>query len=89
MLKIYITTVVIWLVILLSTKKTTHDKIGENGWLESAKKTTKIKNFFSFVVLSCIPVYRFCIFITMFYMTARTKEEHEKWMQERKEKNNE
>ena len=80
MLKFYLTTVVIWMIIIDSIILLTKDMIVKNGWLDGAQsKKNRIKSFTGLFCLSAVPIFRFFVAIMLVVMSAKTKEEIDIW----------
>lgn len=77
MLKIYISSVVIWMVIIYCAIKIFGSKIKENGWL-GENNTNIVKRITSLFILSAIPILRLLVFAVLIYMSTYTKEQYEK-----------
>lgn len=87
MLKIYFSSVIIWMIINYSAAKIFKTKIRENGWLEN-KKPLKMNWLVALFVMSAIPVFRLLIPVCCFIMGSTTKEEFEKWCEDIKNDDN-
>lgn len=92
MLKIYLSTVVIWAIALYGLLKVFSDQMVKNGWIDkygegvegqpAQRKTgwrTKI------ILLSAVPVMRLAVFIVMFLMAIYTPEQYEEWRSKHEE----
>lgn len=87
MLKIYFSSVVIWMIINYSAAKIFEAKIRENGWLEG-QKPLKMNRLVALFILSAIPVLRLLIPVCCLLMGSITKEEFEKWREDIKNDDN-
>lgn len=83
MLKIYLSSIVIWMIIIYCAVKICGPKIAENGWLESSKHT--MGKWTALFVLSAIPLLRLIVLSVLFYMAIYTKEQYEKTQKEFKD----
>ena len=83
MLKIYLSSVIIWMIINYSATKLFGPKITENGWLEN-KKATKMSWIVALFVMSAIPVFRLLIPVCCFIMGSMTKEQFDEWIESNK-----
>lgn len=79
MLKIYLTSVVIYMIIIYCTCKIFENAIRSNGWISEKKKGGKLGVLFT---LSAVPLLRFIVVVLIVYMASNTKEEYEKWYKE-------
>lgn len=77
MLRVYLTSVLIYMIIIFSIVYVGQYKIKENGWLDDKKK--KGNAFISLFCLSAIPILRMAVVAAMFVMIAMTKEECERF----------
>lgn len=83
MLKLYLTTVVIWMIILWATAKITAPTIKEKGWIKNVPSTKK-SGLPTLFALVAIPVLRLLVWIFLFVMCIYTREEVEEWINEQK-----
>lgn len=83
MLKIYLSSVVIWMIIIYCAATICGPKIKENGWLESTRHT--MGKWTALFVLSVIPLLRLLVLSVIFYMSIYTKEQYEKMQDQFKE----
>mgnify|MGYP007069322237 FL=1 len=90
MLSFYLSTVIIWMIIfwcvLKLYSKTFLKRYGE--YINIDKKHSKVKSFVSLFVMSAVPILRFLIMISFFYMTF-CPEKNSKDITERLKKENE
>lgn len=77
MLKIYLSTVLIWMIIFYCLLKMFRSSIKENGWLDDIEPA-KTGKLFSLFAISAIPFLRLLVFIGVIYITSVTKDKHEK-----------
>ena len=90
MLSFYLSTVIVWMIIfwcvLKLYSKTFLKRYGE--YINIDKKHSKVKSFVSLFVMSAVPILRFLIMISFFYMTF-CSEKNSKNITERLKKENE
>lgn len=67
MLKFYLTTVVIYAIIISSMAKMFRNAVKENGWLDEEKKSTESK-FTMLFCLSAVPILRILVIICIYMM---------------------
>ena len=77
MLKFYLTTVIIWMIIIYSMCILFEKQIKEKGWLKNVLATSKLKAFILLFCMSSIPVIRLFAAISIFMMACLTPEEVE------------
>jgi hypothetical protein len=82
MLKIYLTTVVIWMIILWATAKITAPVIKEKNWIKSDTSTKRGKCSIVFT-LAAVPVIRLLVWVFLFVMCVYTHEELEELINKR------
>lgn len=76
MLKLYLSTVIIWMIIIYCTCSIFGPKVKENGWVNNTNvKTGKLVTLF---IVSAVPFLRVVSFATIIYMSVCTKEKFEK-----------
>ena len=89
MLQFYLTTVVIWLIILYALAFLSKDAIRKNGWLDDAKKPKyKFQGFLTAVALSAVPILRLIAAFTILVMAYNTKETVYALVKEKREQEN-
>lgn len=76
MLKFYLSTIVIWYIIIFASTKITMPLIKKNEWIEIEKKGGKIKGLFGCLLISAIPVFRLIVTISLFILSFNKKEGH-------------
>lgn len=88
MLEFYLTTVLIWMIILNSIIVITKDLIIKNGWTDETqpKKKKRIKGIMYSFFICAIPIFRFFVVIMFVIMSAKTKEEVNAWKEENNSK---
>lgn len=86
MLKFYLTTVVIYMIIIYCTCSIFKDGIKAKGWISEGKRGSKFGALFT---LSAVPILRLGVIILIFYMATHTKEEFNKWYADIQEKKKE
>ena len=84
MLKIYISSVIVWMIIIYCAAKLFGPQIRENGWLNDAKPITMGK-WTTLFVASAIPLVRLLLLSVFVYMALYTKEQYETIKKERED----
>lgn len=79
MLKLYLTTVVIWMIIIYATTKILGPSIKEKGWIKSDTSTKRGK-LSTLFVLAAVPLIRLWVWILLFVMCTYTYEQFEEWI---------
>ena len=84
MLTFYLSTVVIWMIIIFCAIFMCKDKLSEKSIAMGMKIESKKSSFFSFCgllfVMAAIPVFRLIILIAIIYMAGCSQEEFEELM---------
>ena len=80
MLKIYLTSVFIYMIMIYAIAYLGQYKIKENGWLDDSKK--KGNPWVALFCLSAVPVFRLVVIIALFIMIGMTKEDFDKLVNE-------
>lgn len=76
MLKVYIVSVVIWMIMIFCTGKLLTPYILKNGWCDNMKtKGKKRKPFTLTFLLAAVPIFRVLIWATFFVMAVFTEEQ--------------
>lgn len=83
MLKFYLTTVVIWMIIIYATVKILGPGIKEKGWIKS-DTSTKRGRFSTLFTLAAVPFIRLLVWILLFVMCTYTHEQFEEWKNKQK-----
>lgn len=87
MLKFYLSSVIIYMIIMHAMLSMFKPAMKEKGWLSNETvKTNRIAGLF---ILSAIPIVRLVIVVFIFYTATHTKEEFDKWQAEVIEQNKE
>lgn len=86
MLKIYLTSVIIYMIIIYCTCSIFADGIRAKGWISEQKSKSKLGALFT---LSAVPILRFFVVVLILYMATHTKEQFNKWYKEVQEKKEE
>lgn len=89
MLDFYLSSIIIWFIILFSEAVVFNKQIRNNGWLDMEKKRNIIRTLFSYVLFAALPVFRLLIAIILFMMAFTTKERFDKYAEELKTKDDE
>lgn len=87
MLKLYLTSVVIFMIIIHGMLSIFKYGIQEKGWYSS--ETAKVNKLTGLFMLASVPIVRVAVIVLIFYMATHTKEDFEKWQAEVREKQNE
>ena len=74
MLKIYLSSVVVWYCILVASATVCGKRARQNGWL-SGDKSAATNGVAIVVTTACLPVLRAVIVATLFYMAVVKKED--------------
>lgn len=83
MLKIYISSVIIWMIIIYCAAKIFGPQIKNNGWTTTAKPT--MGKWTTLFVVSAIPLLRLLVLSVFVYMALYTKEQYETIKKERED----
>ena len=86
MLKVYLTSVIIYMIIIYCMCAIFMDSIKSKGWISEIKKGSKLGVLFT---LSAVPILRFFVVVLIFYMATHTKEQFDEWYKEVQEKKEE
>lgn len=79
MLRIYLTSVLIYMIIIYALAYMGQDKIKENGWIDGIKK--KGKPLAGLFCLAAVPILRIFFVLVIILMIGMTKEKFEKEFQ--------
>lgn len=79
MLRIYLTSVLIYMIIIYALAYIGQDKINENGWTDGIKK--KGKPLVGLFCLAAVPILRIFFVLVIILMIGMTKEKFEKEFQ--------
>ena len=82
MLKLYLTTIVVWMIIIYATAKLLGPAIKEKGWIKG-DSSTKRESFSILFTLAAVPVIRLLVWAFLFVMCAYTHKEFEEWINKR------
>ena len=74
MLKFYLTTVVIWMIIIWATVQMFGSAIREKGWIKEDKSTKKGR-FSILFTLAAVPIIRLFVCLIIIFMSAYTPEQ--------------
>ena len=86
MLDFYLSSVIIWFIILFSEITVLKDAIYRNGWLDPQKKRNPVRSIFSYVLVAAIPIFRLFVAIMTFVIATYSKERYEAFAEELKTK---
>lgn len=78
MLKIYISSVIIWMIVIYSFVTIAQEQIRKNGWLNENRKSDR-NWLITLFCTSAIPIIRALIFIAICVMACMTEEQFEEW----------
>lgn len=76
MLKFYLTTVVIWMIIIYAMAQIFKEGIKEKGWIKEDKSTKKGR-FSILFTLAAVPIIRLFVCVLFIYMCSHTPEQLE------------
>ena len=82
MLKFYLTTVVVWMIIIWAMAQICEPAIREKGWIKEDKSTKKGRLSILFT-LAAVPIIRVFVCIIIFFMSGYTPEQ---WQEMREKK---
>lgn len=76
-IKLYLISIVIWMIMIYGTAYLFEEKIKENGWfdLPKSKKNPWLMLFF----MSAIPIIRVLFLLSVIIMASMTKEQVDEW----------
>ena len=78
MFETYLSSVLIWTIIIGAMSCLCMESIKNNGWLDDRKSGNR-GGFIGTVVVAAVPILRIGVAIMLLYMSVRTKEDFEKW----------
>ena len=84
MIKLYLISIVIWMIMMYGTAWLFEERIRENGWMNLPK--SKKNPWMVLFVASATPIVRVLFFISVLIMVGMNKEKFDEWT---KETNNE
>lgn len=84
MFKIYISSVIIWMIVIYSFVTITKEQIRKNGWLNENRKSDR-NWLMTLFCTSAIPVIRVFIFLAICLMACVTEEQYEEWKNSKNE----
>ena len=79
MLKFYLTTVIIWMIIIYATAKLCGPTIIEKGWIKKVP-STKTSGLSTLFILAAVPIIRLLVWAFLLIMCICTREEFEEWV---------
>ena len=82
MIKLYLISIAIWMIMMYGTAWLFEEKIKENGWMNLPK--SKKNPWMVLFVASATPVVRVLFFISELIMVGMTKEKFDEWIKESK-----
>ena len=75
MLDFYLSSVIVWFIILFSEAAVFNNRLHKNGWLDVQKEHHNIiRILFGYVMVAAIPIFRLLMAIMIFVMAAVSKE---------------
>ena len=74
MLTFYLSTVVIWMIIILSLILILVEPIDKNGWLTGDSNEGSVKDIVHLFLISTVPILRFALAIILIMMASINKE---------------
>lgn len=83
MLKIYLSSVIIWMIVIYCITSISKESIVKNGWMNTENKQ-KRNWFVQLFILSAVPIFRLFIVIAILCMAICTKEQCDQWKKEQK-----
>ena len=86
MLEFYLSSVIVWFIILFSEIVIFKDQIYKNGWWDPQKKRNIIRSVFNRILTAAIPIFRLLVAIFIFMMATVSKERFNKIAEEYKTK---
>ena len=86
MIKLYLISIVVWMIMIYGTAYLFEDKIRENGWADTPK--SKKNPYFMALLSAAIPVIRVVYFLSVIMMVGMTKEQFDALMKEIKDESN-
>ena len=81
MLDLYLSSIVIWFIILFSEAIVLKDAIYKNGWLDPQKKSNLIRSILGYVWIAAVPILRLFVAIMVFVMATYSKERYDKFVE--------
>ena len=78
MLDLYLSSIIVWFIILISSAIVCRKMIVEKGWIKINKKPARFKSLMFTLVIAAIPVFRLLVCGIMFFMATVSKEEYYK-----------
>ena len=78
MLQFYLTTVVIWMIIIYATIQVLGPTMKEKGWVKD-NTSTKRSGFSTLLTVAAVPILRLLIWIFLFIASMYTREQIEEW----------
>ena len=87
MLDMYLTSVLVYMIIIYCMCGIFANSMRDNGW--ASNETVKTNTWVALFMLSAVPILRIAAIVLIFYMATHTKEKFEKWQAEVREKKNE
>ena len=78
MLKFYLSTIIIWYIIIYATCKLTAPLIKNNGWdklyTNTNENKSRIKRLFGCLLISAIPIFRLIVVVGLFILAFNKNE---------------
>ena len=73
MLKLYVSTVIIWAIVLWASCRIAGTFVDQNGWLDTPRLDDGGDNFTSPFIVAIVPVFRLAVLIGIWYMAFNKK----------------
>lgn len=74
MLKLYVSTVIIYSIVLWASGRITKPFVYQNGWLNTPRLDDGGDNFTSLFIMAIVPVFRLAVLIGIWYMAFNKKQ---------------
>ena len=74
MLKLYVSTVIIYSIVLWASGRITGPFVDKNGWLGTTRLDDGYDNFTSPFIVALVPVFRLAVLIGIWYMAFNKKQ---------------
>lgn len=73
MLKLYVSTVIIWGIVLWASGRIAGPFVDKNGWLDTPRLDNSGDDIISPFIMALVPVFRLVVLIGMWYMAFNKK----------------
>ena len=78
MLELYLSSIIVWFIVIMSSFAVCGKAIVKNGWAKAAEKLITFKSLVLVLALAAIPVFRLIVCAATFSMASMSKEEYYK-----------